>query len=95
MYAIPAVFVSALFVVFGLYMLVTFIFDAFFSTRRHVSCTGVGLTFGRRAVVLLGGSIKCSSMRGAHTTFTIRLPKPGTPADRAQPRTPTRFARRS
>jgi signal transduction histidine kinase len=70
-----------------------FIFDAFFSTRRHGSGTGMGLTFCRRAVVLLGGSIKCSSMRGVHTTFTIRLPIPGTPADRAHNNAPPRFTR--
>ena len=70
-----------------------YIFDAFFSTKRHGSGAGMGLTFCRRAVVLLGGSIKCSSMPGAHTTFTIRLPIPGTPADRALRKPPMRFTR--
>jgi signal transduction histidine kinase len=69
-----------------------YIFDAFFSTKRHGSGAGMGLAFCRRAVVLLGGSIKCSSTPGAHTTFTIRLPIPGTPADRALRKPPARFA---
>ncbi|MFM0341503.1 sensor histidine kinase [Paraburkholderia fungorum] len=59
------------------------IFDAFFSTKRHGSGAGMGLAFCRRATELLGGSIECSSRRGAHTTFTVRLPAPGSPADRA------------
>jgi signal transduction histidine kinase len=59
------------------------IFDAFFSTKRHGSGAGMGLAFCRRATELLGGSIECSSRRGAHTTFTVRLPAPGSAADRA------------
>jgi signal transduction histidine kinase len=70
-----------------------YIFDAFFSTKRHGSGAGMGLAFCRRAVVMLGGSIKCSSTQGAHTTFTIRLPVPGTPADRALRAPPARFGR--
>ncbi|MEC5404410.1 ATP-binding protein [Paraburkholderia sp. MPAMCS5] len=70
------------------------IFDAFFSTKRHGSGAGMGLAFCRRATELLGGSIDCASMRGAHTTFTVRLPLPGTAADRALPKPPARTARR-
>jgi signal transduction histidine kinase len=70
------------------------IFDAFFSTKRHGSGAGMGLTFCRRATELLGGSIECSSIRGVHTTFTVRLPAPGSPADRAARKSPTRSLRR-
>jgi signal transduction histidine kinase len=59
------------------------IFDAFYSTKQHGSGTGMGLAFCRRAMELLGGTIDCVSVPGQHTTFTVRLPVPGTPADRA------------
>ncbi|NPT43016.1 hypothetical protein GNZ12_17190 [Paraburkholderia sp. 1N] len=70
------------------------IFDAFFSTKRHGSGAGMGLAFCRRAAELLGGSIECTSMREAHTTFTVRLPVPGSPADRALSQSPARSRRR-
>lgn len=70
------------------------IFDAFFSTKLHGSGAGMGLAFCRRAAELLGGSIECSSMRGAHTIFTVRLPVPGTTADRALREPPARSRRR-
>jgi signal transduction histidine kinase len=70
------------------------IFDAFFSTKRHGSGAGMGLAFCRRAAELLGGNIECSSTRGAHTTFTVRLPVPGSPADRALIKPPARSLRR-
>ncbi|MDE1179418.1 sensor histidine kinase [Paraburkholderia sp.] len=59
------------------------IFDPFFSTKRHGSGAGMGLAFCRRATEMLGGSIECTSARGVHTTFIVRLPTPGSPADRA------------
>jgi signal transduction histidine kinase len=71
-----------------------YIFDAFFTTKRHGSGAGMGLAFCRRATELLGGSIECSSTRGIHTTFTVRLPAPDTPADRALRKTPARSPRR-
>lgn len=71
-----------------------YIFDAFFTTKRHGSGAGMGLAFCRRATELLGGSIECSSIRGIHTTFTVRLPAPDTPADRALRKTPARSPRR-
>jgi signal transduction histidine kinase len=70
-----------------------YIFDAFFSTKRHGSGAGMGLAFCRRAVLMLGGSIRCNSTQGMHATFTIRLPVPGTPADRALHKASARFAR--
>jgi signal transduction histidine kinase len=54
----------------------------------------MGLAFCRRATELLGGSIECTSVRGAHTTFIVRLPLPGSAADRALSRSPVREARR-
>jgi signal transduction histidine kinase len=67
-----------------------YIFDAFFTTKRHGSGAGMGLAFCRRATELLGGSIECNSVRGVHTTFTVRLPAPDTPADRALRKAPAR-----
>lgn len=67
-----------------------YIFDAFFTTKRHGSGAGMGLAFCRRATELLGGRIECSSILGTHTTFTIRLPVPDTSADRALRKTPAR-----
>ncbi|MGF6571440.1 signal transduction histidine kinase [Paraburkholderia sp. GAS333] len=69
------------------------IFDAFYSTKQHGSGAGMGLAFCRRATGLLGGSIDCSSVPGLHTTFTVRLPVPGTPADRTSRETSMQFAR--
>lgn len=70
-----------------------YIFDAFFTTKRHGSGAGMGLAFCRRATELLGGSIECSSISGTHTTFTVRLPAPNTPADRALRKAPNRSPR--
>jgi signal transduction histidine kinase len=70
------------------------IFDAFFSTKRHGSGAGMGLAFCRRATELLGGTIECSSVRGSHTAFTVRLPAPGSAADRATRAAPARSRRR-
>ena len=41
----------------------------------------MGLSFCRRACEALGGTITCESVPGVRTTFTIRLPEPGAPAD--------------
>ncbi|MEB4733876.1 HAMP domain-containing sensor histidine kinase, partial [Burkholderia contaminans] len=59
------------------------IFDAFFSTKSHGRGAGMGLSFCRRACEALGGTITCESVPGVRTTFTIRLPEPGAPADHA------------
>ncbi|WCM18726.1 ATP-binding protein [Paraburkholderia bryophila] len=59
------------------------IFEPFYSTKAHGSGSGVGLTFCRRACEALGGNIECESIAGVHTTFTLRLPEPGSAADRA------------
>ncbi|CAG9266620.1 Histidine kinase [Paraburkholderia unamae] len=59
------------------------VFDPFYSTKSHGRGTGMGLTFCRRVAEALGGTITCESQAHVHTTFTIRLPEPGTSADRA------------
>ncbi|SDC52323.1 sensor histidine kinase [Paraburkholderia lycopersici] len=59
------------------------IFDPFYSTKSHGRGAGMGLTFCRRVAEALGGTIACESGPHVHTTFTIRLPEPGTSADRA------------
>jgi signal transduction histidine kinase len=59
------------------------IFDPFYSTKMHGRGAGVGLTFCRRVCVAFGGSISCESTPGVRTVFTLRLPEPGTAANRA------------
>lgn len=59
------------------------IFDPFFSTKTHGRGAGMGLAFCRRVAEALGGVISCESVPGVHTTFTLSLPEPGSPADRA------------
>lgn len=59
------------------------IFDPFYSTKSHGRGAGMGLTFCRRVAEALGGTIACESAPGVRTTFTIRLPEPGSSADRA------------
>ncbi|WP_454721472.1 MULTISPECIES: ATP-binding protein [Cupriavidus] len=63
------------------------IFDPFFSTKAHGSGAGMGLPFCRRVVEAFGGRIQCESVRGVHTTFTLRLPDAhaGSRAPRGRP----------
>ncbi|WP_321923703.1 sensor histidine kinase [Paraburkholderia guartelaensis] len=70
------------------------VFDPFYSTKAHGRGAGMGLTFCRRVAEALGGTIACESEPHMYTTFTIRLPEPGTSADRAlhdAPAKPRRF----
>jgi len=69
------------------------IFDPFFSTKSWGRGTGMGLAFCRRVAEALGGTIACESAPGVHTTFTLRLPEPGSPADRALRDVPGRTRR--
>ncbi len=46
------------------------IFDTFYTTKQSAG-TGIGLAFCRRAVKSFGGQIKCESIEGEHTTFTV------------------------
>ncbi|AXF04562.1 sensor histidine kinase [Paraburkholderia hospita] len=70
------------------------IFDPFYSTKAHGHAGGMGLDFCRRVCDAFGGTISCASTPGVLTTFTLRLPEPGSAADRAIHDPPAR-ARRS
>ncbi|WP_343665262.1 sensor histidine kinase [Paraburkholderia tropica] len=59
------------------------IFEPFYSTKSHGKGAGMGLAFCRRVADALGGTIVCESVPGLATTFTLQLPEPGSPADRA------------
>ncbi|HVV69091.1 MAG TPA: PAS domain-containing sensor histidine kinase [Gammaproteobacteria bacterium] len=48
------------------------IFDRFFSKTRHGA--GVGLTFCKMVMQSLGGKIKCESVKGEYTLFTLSFP---------------------
>ncbi|WP_144153121.1 sensor histidine kinase [Paraburkholderia sp. BCC1885] len=66
------------------------IFDPFYSTKSHGHGAGMGLVFCRRVCEVFSGSISCESVPFEHTTFTLRLPEPGSSADRAQRGPPVR-----
>jgi signal transduction histidine kinase len=51
------------------------IFDLFYSTKPQGS--GLGLTMTRKIVEDHGGTIRCRSVPGAGTTFTIQIPTTG------------------
>lgn len=69
------------------------IFEPFYSTKAHGRGSGVGLTFCRRVCEAFGGSIACESELGAHTTFTLRLPEPGSAEDRGRHDAPPSYRR--
>ncbi|MEO7039814.1 MAG: ATP-binding protein [Gemmatimonadaceae bacterium] len=56
------------------------IFDTFWQVEqkstRKVGGTGLGLSVSRRLARLMNGELAVSSMLGAGSTFTLRLPKP-------------------
>ena len=51
-----------------------YIFDEFFSTRQSAGGTGVGLSFCRHVIKSFGGTIRCASQEGSHTTFSLEFP---------------------
>ncbi|ACC74680.1 ATP-binding protein [Paraburkholderia phymatum] len=69
------------------------IFDPFYSTKPHGQGGGMGLEFCRRVCDAFGGTITCTSTPGVLTTFTLRLPEPGSVADRAANDPPVRSRR--
>jgi signal transduction histidine kinase len=61
------------------------VFDAFFTTREVGRGTGQGLSISRSIVVERhGGSLTFESKIGVGTTFHIRLPIAGSPANTAR-----------
>jgi len=48
------------------------IFQPFYSNRKHG--TGIGLTFCKKSIENLGGSITCKSVKGQYTIFRISFP---------------------
>jgi two-component system, CAI-1 autoinducer sensor kinase/phosphatase CqsS len=46
------------------------IFETFYTTKK-ASGAGIGLAFCRRAVAAFGGEMRCTSLEGQHTTFTL------------------------
>ncbi|MGR0116445.1 ATP-binding protein [Ralstonia pseudosolanacearum] len=54
------------------------IFDPFYSTKHHGKGSGVGLTFCRRVMQAFGGGIRCESVVGEYTLFSMRFPQPST-----------------
>jgi len=49
------------------------IFDIFTSTKEHN--LGIGLTVCKDVMTNYGGTIRCISLEGHHTTFIIKFPK--------------------
>ena len=52
-----------------------FIFDPFFSTKPSISNWGMGLSFSRQIVELLGGGIEVQSLQNQFTIFRIYIPE--------------------
>lgn len=50
------------------------LFDDFFTTKQGGSGNGIGLSFCKRAIDRMGGSIECQSEFGLYTEFVITLP---------------------
>jgi signal transduction histidine kinase len=53
------------------------VFEPYFSTKT--TGTGLGLPIARRNIELSGGSIEVSSVKGAGTTVSVRLPVSNNP----------------
>jgi two-component system, CAI-1 autoinducer sensor kinase/phosphatase CqsS len=49
------------------------VFDAFFTTKKS-SGSGLGLAFCQRVMTSFGGRIRCDSVPGEYTTFTLEFP---------------------
>lgn len=49
------------------------IFDTYYSTKQSAGA-GVGLAFCQRVINAFGGQIRCDSVEGEYTTFTVTMP---------------------
>ncbi|MBS7807105.1 HAMP domain-containing sensor histidine kinase [Variovorax sp. PCZ-1] len=49
------------------------IFDTYYSTKQSAGA-GVGLAFCQRVIKACGGQIRCDSVEGEYTTFTVSIP---------------------
>ncbi|HLL74008.1 MAG TPA: ATP-binding protein [Pyrinomonadaceae bacterium] len=54
------------------------VFDPFFTTRRAVGGTGLGLSLSFGIIREFGGTITVESTEGSHTRFVVELPAAGT-----------------
>ena len=51
------------------------IFDRFYTTTQTLQSAGIGLSFCKLVMESIGGSIKCDSVEGEYTTFTLEFPQ--------------------
>jgi signal transduction histidine kinase len=56
------------------------IFDAFFTTKKAAGA-GIGLAFCRRVVRSFGGQMRCESVEGEWTRFSLEFPVPRATAE--------------
>ncbi len=51
------------------------IFERFYTTTPTIQSAGIGLSFCKLVMESIGGSIKCDSVEGEYTTFTLEFPR--------------------
>lgn len=50
------------------------IFERFYTTTQTIQSAGIGLSFCKLVMESIGGSIRCDSVEGKYTTFTLEFP---------------------
>ena len=50
------------------------IFERFYTTTQTIQSAGIGLSFCKLVMESIGGSIRCDSVEGEYTTFTLEFP---------------------